>query len=353
MTPRTWPELLEHVTKGQDLTQADTAWAMDQIMGGNVSPVQLAGFLTALTTKGESAEEILGLAQSMRAHAEPTNLTSDSLDLVGTGGDRFHTVNISTMAAIVAAAGGIKVVKHGNRASSSASGSADCLEALGVSLDLDIDAIEKNFDELGITFLFANKFHPSMKHAAQARRELGVTTVFNILGPLTNPACPNANAIGVASEKFAPLMADVLAKRGSRGLVFRGENGLDELSTIATNHVWEIREGNVTFSTFDAVAELGLPPATIEDLRGGDCQFNADVARRVFAGEKGHVRDAVMLNAAAAFVADARGDEFVYASAPLTERFNRGLERAKEAIDSGAASELVERWVALSSAASV
>lgn len=350
MMERSWPSLTTQVIEGRDLSQADTAWAMDQVMSGSTSPVQLAGFLTALATKGESADEIAGLADSMRAHAEHTNLTAESLDIVGTGGDRFRTVNISTMASIVIAAAGVKVVKHGNRASSSASGAADCLEALGISLDLSVDAVEAIFDQLGITFLFANKFHPSMKYAAQARRELGVMTAFNVLGPLTNPAQPKANAIGVSNARFAPLVAQVLARRGSRALVFRGDNGLDELSAVVDNHVWEIRDGVITYSTIDAVTELGLPRATIEDLRGADATYNATVARAVFAGDQGFVRDAVALNAAGAFVAD--GQLVDPASGSLAERLARGLEIAYAVIDDGRAAALVDRWAALSEQAS-
>lgn len=350
MMERSWPSLTTQVIEGRDLSQADTGWAMDQVMSGSTSPVQLAGFLTALATKGESADEIAGLADSMRAHAEHTNLTAESLDIVGTGGDRFRTVNISTMASIVIAAAGVKVVKHGNRASSSASGAADCLEALGISLDLSVDAVEAIFDQLGITFLFANKFHPSMKYAAQARRELGVMTAFNVLGPLTNPAQPKANAIGVSNARFAPLVAQVLARRGSRALVFRGDNGLDELSAVVDNHVWEIRDGVITYSTIDAVTELGLPRATIEDLRGADAAYNATVARAVFAGDQGFVRDAVALNAAGAFVAD--GQLVDPASGSLAERLARGLEIAYAVIDDGRAAALVDRWAELSAQAS-
>lgn len=351
MDSRTWPDLTTRLIRGEDLTTEDTAWAMDRVMSGDTSPVVLAGFLAALATKGETTDEFLGLADSMQSHASPVDLTSDSLDIVGTGGDRLRTVNISTTASIVIAAAGVKVVKHGNRASSSASGSADCLEALGVALDLETDDVERIFREIGITFLFANKFHPSMKYAAQARRELAVATAFNVLGPLTNPARPEAGAIGVSNEAQAPLVAGVLAKRGNRALVFRGTNGLDELSTVVPNQVWEVRDGEVTYYDLDAVADLGLTSATIEELRGQEAPYNAGIARETLAGKKDAVRDAVILNAAGAFVADGRLEGVRPEDGTFLERMAAGLDIAREAIDSGKATALLERWVELSNEA--
>ncbi|MDO5025639.1 MAG: anthranilate phosphoribosyltransferase [Trueperella sp.] len=343
----TWPDLTTKVIARQDLTRAETAWAMDSVMSGEASPIQLAGFLTALATKGETAEEFLGLADSMQAHARPVELTSESLDIVGTGGDRLRTVNISTTAALVIAAGGVKVVKHGNRASSSKSGSADCLEELGVDLDLPIPAVEKIFHELGITFLFANLFHPAMKYAARARKELAVATAFNVLGTLTNPAQPVAGAIGVANASRAPLVAGVLERRKNRALVFRGENGLDELSSAVRNQVWEVRDGTTNYYEFDA-AELGLPQADISDLLGADAAYNAKVTREVLAGARGPVRDSVCLNAAGAFVADGQLAGVRPQDGTFLERMANGLEIATQTIDSGAASALLANWVALS-----
>ncbi len=343
-----WPEITTKVINRVDLTADETAWAMDSVMSGRTAPVSLAGFLTALATKGETTEELLGLADSMQSHAAPVRLTSDSLDIVGTGGDRLRTVNISTTASIIIAAAGIKVVKHGNRASSSKSGSADCLESLGVDLDLPIPAVEKIFDEIGITFLFANLFHPSMKYAATARRELGVATAFNVLGPLTNPAKPEAGAIGVSNKYHAPLVAGVLAKRNNRALVFRGTNGLDELSTVCTNEIWEVRDGDITFHEMDASAELGLPQANIEDLQGRDAHYNAEIARRVIDGEKGPVRDSVSLNAAGAIVADGRLPGVRPGDGSFIDRMRHGLAIAEETIDSGRATSLLSRWIDLS-----
>ncbi len=345
---RSWPDLTSRLINHEDLSSEDTAWAMDQVMSGETSPVVLAGFLTALAAKGETPSELRGLADAMLSHALPISVSGPVLDIVGTGGDRLRTVNISTTAAIVIAAAGVPLVKHGNRASSSASGAADCLEALGVNLMLPVEGVERCFHDLGITFIFANVFHPSMRFAAQARRELGVATAFNVLGPLTNPARPDRCVIGVSSARHAPIVAGVLAERGTSSLVFRGANGMDELSAVTSNQVWEIRDGHITEHELDAVEELGLAPATVEDLRGEDAAFNADVTRRVLAGETGAVRDAVTLNAAAALVADGTRDGTRVADGSFAQRMAAGLDIARQTIDSGAASDLLDRWVTLS-----
>ncbi|WP_447925271.1 anthranilate phosphoribosyltransferase [Georgenia muralis] len=343
---RTWPELVARLIGREDLTAADTAWAMDRVMSGETAPAVLAAFLVGLATKGETVEELRGLADAMLEHATPIEVSDDVVDIVGTGGDRMHTVNISTMASLVVAATGIRVVKHGNRASSSSSGSADVLEALGVDLNLDVRGVERVFREVGITFCFANLFHPSMRHAAPTRRELAVGTAFNVLGPLTNPARPRAAAIGVADARTAPLVAGVLAARGTDALVFRGRNGLDELSTTAVNEIWEVRDGEVVATTLDAAAELGMAATTVADLRGADAAYNAGVARTVLGGQPGPVRDAVLLNAAAALVAkgDLPGTE--PGAGTLIDRLCAGIEHGARAVDSGAAGDLLTRWVA-------
>lgn len=343
---RAWPELIGRLIKGDDLDRDDTAWAMDQVMSGQTAPTVLAGFLTALATKGETISELRGLADAMLAHARPIDVSSDCLDIVGTGGDRMRTVNISTTAALVIAACGIQVVKHGNRAASSSSGSADCLQALGVNLELEPERVAEVAREVGMTFLFANLFHPSMRHAAVARRELGVPTAFNLLGPLTNPARPRATAIGCFSERQAPIIAGVLAERGTEALVFRGENGMDELSAVARNQVWEVRSGEVAYEEIDA-SELGLEPATVEDLRGADAEYNASVTAAVLDGQTGPVRDAVLLNAAGGIVADARHQDLT--GDTLAERLRSGIDIAAAAIDSGAARGLLDNWVAATS----
>ncbi|MGW4380860.1 anthranilate phosphoribosyltransferase [Kitasatospora sp. NPDC004531] len=334
---RTWPDLLMALLRGEDLAQADTAWAMDRIMSGEASPVQVAGFLIALRGKGETVEEIAGLVEAMYAHAVPLDIPGPAVDIVGTGGDRAKTVNISTMSAVAAAAAGAKVVKHGNRASSSASGSSDVLGRLGINLDLDARRVAAVAEEVGLTFCFAAKFHPSMRHTAQARAELAVPTVFNILGPLTNPARVGAHAVGCFDTRLAALIAGVLARRGGQGLVFRGDDGLDELTITTTSHVWVIRDGKVTETRFDP-RDVGIELVGIEALRGADAEFNAAVARRVLNGERGPVRDAVLLNSAAALVALELTD------APLGEQLGAAMVRTAAAIDSGAAGELLKRW---------
>lgn len=343
-----WPELTSRLINREDLSSAETAWAMDQVMSGETSPVALAGFLTALATKGETPDELRGLADAMLEHALPIEVEGPILDIVGTGGDRLRTVNISTMAALVIAAAGLPVVKHGNRASSSSSGSADCLEALGVNLNMSIEAVHRCFEELGITFVFANVFHPSFKYAGQVRRELGVRTAFNLLGPLTNPARPSSSVIGVASAEHAPIVAGVLAERGTSSMVFRGENGMDELSAVACNHVWEVREGTINYHEIDVVSQLGIKAASVEDLQGADAAYNAKVARRFFSGEPGAVRDAVALNAAAGFVADGRLEGVRREDGSLVERLVNGIEIASGTVDSGAADSLLKRWVEFS-----
>jgi anthranilate phosphoribosyltransferase len=314
---------------------------MDTIMSGEATPAQIAGFLVALSAKGETVEELSGLVDAMLAHAKAIDITGEKLDIVGTGGDQLNTVNISTMAALVAAGAGAKVVKHGNRAASSSSGSADVLEALGVRLDLTIDEVARNAEEAGITFCFAQVFHPSFRHTAVPRRELAVPTAFNFLGPLTNPAKVQASAVGVANARMAPLVAGVLAQRGSRGLVFRGNDGLDELTTTGPSTVWEIRDGSVSEMTFSP-QDLGISLATVEQLRGGNAEVNAAVVRDVLAGKKGPARDAVLLNAAAGLVAF---DES--ADGPFVDRMKAAFARAAESIDAGAAAAVLEKWVSL------
>lgn len=338
----TWPNLIAALIAGRNLSQDDTAWAMNTIMAGNASDVQIAGFLVALRAKGETVAEVTGLVEAMLSNARPLLVDKDALDIVGTGGDRLNTVNISTMAALVCAGAGVTVVKHGNRASSSAAGSADVLESLGVRLDMPVELVAQAASEVGITFCFANLFHPSMRYAAVARREIGVPTAFNFLGPLTNPAHVVASAIGVADATMAPLIAGVLAARGVRALVFRGSDGLDELTTTGTSTIWEVRDNVVTESHFDPL-DLGIARATIEDLRGKNADFNADVVRRILDGERSPVRDAVLLNAAAGLVAY---DE--NASGTLLERMKFALARAEASIDGGAAAHALNSWVKLS-----
>jgi anthranilate phosphoribosyltransferase len=344
----TWPNLLTALLHGEELSTEDTTWAMGEIMAGSATPAQIAGFALALRAKGETPGELAGLVSAMLAAAVQVELDDDvrgdAVDVVGTGGDRAHTVNISTMAAIVVAGAGVRVVKHGNRAASSACGAADLLEQLGIPLDLGPEGVARCVGEVGIGFCFAARFHPGMRHAGVPRRELGVPTFFNFLGPLTNPARPRAAAVGCFDTRMAPVMAEVFARRGDSALVVRGEDGLDELSTAAPSRVWIARGGGVTETTIDTT-HLGVPRSQPGDLRGGDAVFNGDVARRLLAGEPGPVRDAVLVNAAAALAAHAglRGD--------LIEGLRAGVERAATAIDSGSAAATLERWVSAATAA--
>lgn len=335
----TWPEVLTALVGRSDLTAAQTAWAMGEILSGSATPVQIAGFAVALRAKGETVEEMQGLVDAMYAHATPFAVPGRTLDIVGTGGDRSFSVNISTMAAIVAAGAGVTVVKHGNRSASSKAGSADVLELLGIRLDLPAEAVARVADEAGITFCFAAAFHPALRHAAVARSELGIGTTFNFLGPIANPAKPAAQAIGCADVRMAPVMAGVFARRGVDAWVFRGDDGLDELTTTTTSKVWTVRGGAVTESSLDP-SRLGIPAGTAEGLRGKDAAYNAEVVRRLLAGETGPVRDAVVLNAGAALAVHADED------GALEERVTAGMARAAEALDSGAAATTLERWVA-------
>ncbi|MDG4859958.1 anthranilate phosphoribosyltransferase [Streptomyces sp. T-3] len=340
---RTWPDVLNGLLDGRDQSADDTAWAMDRIMRGEATDAQIAGFAVALRAKGETVQEISGLVRTMYAHARTIEVPGPSVDIVGTGGDGAKTVNISTMSAIVVAGTGAKVVKHGNRAASSASGASDVLEKLGVNLELTPQRVAEVAEEAGITFCFAVKFHPALRHVAAARKQLGIRTVFNFLGPLTNPARVQAQATGVADARMAPIVAGVLAERGSSALVFRGDDGLDELTTTATSRVWVVRDGAVREEAFDP-RDVGLELVPVEALRGADASFNADVARRLLAGETGPVREAVLLNSAAALVALDPSD------APLVEQIRAKMAEAAEGIDSGAAKRALDRWVAASNA---
>ena len=342
----TWPEVLTRLLSGVDLAVSDASWAMDQVMSGEASPAQLAAFLTALRAKGETVEEMRGLADMMLQHAHRFEVSGPALDIVGTGGDRAHTVNISTMSAIVAAAAGVPGGQARQPGGLLPSGAADMLEALGVRLDLTPQRVAEIVGEVGITFCFATAFHPSMRHAAPVRRDLGIPTAFNFLGPLTNPGQPSYSAIGVSDARMAPLMAGVFAGRGRRAAVFRGDDGLDELTPATTSRVWWVMEGQVTPLAFDPAA-LGVGPHPVSSLQGQDGVFNAAVARELFAGRTGPVRDAVLLNSGLALAVAADGDTGAAApgsSEELQAKVAAGMQRAATAIDTGAAAALVTAW---------
>jgi anthranilate phosphoribosyltransferase len=341
----TWPALIGALVKGETLSADETSWAMNEIMEGAATPAQIAGFGIALRMKGETAAEVAGMAEAMLQRASPIRIEGRVVDLVGTGGDGARTVNISTMGTVVAAAAGALMVKHGNRAASSACGAADVLEALGVAIDLTPRQTERLVAEHGIGFLFAPLYHPALRHTAVPRRELGVPTVFNFLGPVANPARPAAQAVGVADPRMGPVLAGVLAGRGCSALVFHGADGLDELTTTAPSTVWVVHAGTVSQAEIDPEA-LGIARSRPEDLRGGDAARNAAVARAVLSGERGPVRDTVLLNAAAALAAAAGVPDPGELPAALAD----GCARAAAAVDSGAAAALLDRWAAASQA---
>jgi anthranilate phosphoribosyltransferase len=334
--PDFWPRALTTIASHQSLTADEAAEAMRQVMAGEATPAQLGGLLMALRTKGETVEEVEGLARTMLAFASAVRPPAPVVDTCGTGGDRSGTFNISTIAAIVVAGAGVPVAKHGNRAASSRCGSADLLEALGVRIDLDPAGVERCLREAGIAFMFAPVFHPAMGHAGPVRRELRVPTVFNFLGPLTNPARPHAQVVGVSDPRMLPLMAEVLARRGVRARLFRGSDGLDELTTTGPSAVLEVADGRVREGTFDP-ATVGIASAASEDLVGGDVDAAVAIARSVLDGSAGPRRDVVLVNAAAALEV-----------AGVTGSLAEGLEAAARSIDSGAAATTLERWVAAS-----
>jgi anthranilate phosphoribosyltransferase len=340
-----WANLLSALLSGSDLTISEAEWAMNQIVTGNATNAQIAGFLIALRAKGEAVHEIVGFRDAVLANALELPVPAMALDIVGTGGDRHNTVNISSTAAIVASAAGIPVVKHGNRAASSASGSSDVLAELGINLNLSNTQVADVLKETGITFAYAAAFHPGFRHAAETRRELGVPTIFNVLGPLCNPARPEASAVGVAQLDRVPLITGVFRTRDATALVFRGDDGLDELTTTGHSHIWEVSRGQIVEHDLDP-SDLGIARANLEDFRGGEPSFNAQVLRDTLAGKTGPIRDIVLLNAAAGLVAYDLAQDSSQVLRPITERLSEKLIVAADAIDSGNAQSQLKKWVA-------
>jgi len=340
----TWPDVLTSLLQRKDLSVWESTWAMRQVMQGKVTEAQLAGFLVALRAKGETIDEIVGFRDAILENAVPLPVSSDVLDIVGTGGDRVGTVNVSTTAAIIIGSTGIPVVKHGNRAASSSSGSSDVLTALGLDISLDPERVAGVLDRTGITFAWAAAFHPGFKHAGAVRSELGVPTVFNMLGPLCNPARAEANAVGVAQIDRVPLITGVFRTRGATALVFRGDDGLDELTTTGHSRIWEVARGDIHEHDLDP-RDLGIPLADLSDLLGGSPEHNADVLRRTLDGEKGAVRDIVLLNAAAGIVAFELSRDASLTQVPIVERLRAGYQKATEAVDDGRARAKLDEWV--------
>ena len=343
-----WNEILRDLDAKHDLTREQSSWALSDIMSGNAPETEVSSFMLALRAKGESVDELAGLVDTMLANALTLETGNDAVDLVGTGGDMFGTVNISTMAAIVTAASGVPVLKHGSRSASGKTGSSEMLQELGVNLELSPEQVATVFKQTGITFFFALVFHPAMKHVAPIRKKLGVPTTFNFLGPLANPAQPLATLLGVANEQIAPLMAQELAQRGRFGLVSRGNDGLDELTTTTTSRIWEVSPNQVTNWELDPV-RLGFKKADLEQLIGGDAAQNAQIARDLLEGKTsgnlGAIRDIVILNAAGGVVAYQAAKAPERIGTELTNRFDAAVQQVTIALESGQASIKLDQWV--------
>lgn len=341
----TWPTLLESLLDGNDLSVSQATWAMEQVMTGQVSEARLAAFLVALRAKGETVEEIVGFRDAVLAAAVPLDVTPWALDIVGTGGDMVGTVNVSTMSAFVCGGAGVPVIKHGSRAASAKSGSSDVLTALGAKHTADPARVARIFDEVGLTFLYAVQFHPGFGHAGPVRGDLGVSTVFNFLGPLVNPARPEASAVGVAKPNAIPLVTGVFRTRGATALVFRGDDGLDELTVTGYSHIWEVSNGAITEHDVHP-RDVGLGTYAMDELLGGTPEENALTARRVLSGEQqGAVRDIVLLNAAAGMVSFELAKHPESQERLLRERLAEKIDLARTAIDDGSALRLLDRWV--------
>lgn len=349
-----WPAVLSKIIVGGNLSRSEAAWALDEIMAGATEPGMIEAFMIGLRHKGETVEEISGLVDAMLTNALKLDTGNDAVDIVGTGGDLLGTVNISSMASILAAACGVPVLKHGSRSASGKTGSSEMLEELGIRLDLSAEQVTAVFRECGITFFFAPAFHPAMRFVGPVRKLLAIPTTFNFLGPLANPAQPIATSLGVANLAVAPLMASELAVRGRSGLVFRGNDGLDELTTTSRNQIWQVSGGVVTDFELNP-NKFGIAKAQISDLIGGDAAHNAQVARDLFSGKTegvlGAIRDIVLLNAAGGVVSYQMAKDPSKADVDLYLRFEDALQLATEALDSGAANSKLSDWISASAAA--
>ena len=346
MAETTWHSILNTLVHGEHLGAKESQWYVDDLMNGKANPAAVGAVLATQQQLGLTSQEVAGAAKAMVSHAVPLHVDGESTDIVGTGGDGASTVNISSMAAVVAAASGIRIVKHGNRAASSKSGAADVLEALGLPLDLTPEQVAEIGNKLGITFAFAKVFHPAMRFVGPVRSALGIPCVFNVLGPLTNPANPSHVSIGCADRKLSPIMAAVYAGRGQTGLVYTSQEGLDELAPTGVVSVWEIADGKVDEIDFDPVQTLGLRRIRVEDLRGGDPAFNAQVFRDFLAGKDIASRETALLNAASAIIADGH----LLAQGSLQERFKQAYALAEQTVDSGKAAALLDTWLSTAQA---
>ncbi|KAB7791192.1 anthranilate phosphoribosyltransferase [Bifidobacterium leontopitheci] len=338
----TWKSILTTLVGGHHLSAEESEWFVDDLMQGNANPAAVGAALAMQQQLGLTAAEVSGAAKAMVAHAVPLDVSGETTDIVGTGGDGFSTVNLSTMGSVAAAAAGVKIVKHGNRAASSKCGAADVLETLGLPLNLTPKAVAEVGDEVGITFAFARTFHPAMRYVGPIRAALGIPCVFNVLGPLTNPAKPAHVAIGCAKREMSPIMAAVYAANGQSGMVYTSHEGLDELAPTGPVSVWEIRDGKVSETDFDPTTDLGLEKIDVTQLRGGEPEVNAKAFRDFLAGRDIPARTTALLNAASAIVADGH----LAGEGTLAERFRTAYDLAQQAVDSGKAEALFERWIA-------
>lgn len=345
MTSSSWPTVLSDLLAGEDLSRSAVQWSMREIMSGDASEAQIGAFMMALRSKGETVEELAGLVDVMLENAVLLDTGSDAVDIVGTGGDLVGTVNISSMASVVVASAGIPVLKHGSRSASGKTGSSEMLEVLGIRLDLAPAQVAEVFREVGITFFFAPVFHPAMRHVAPIRKQLGVPTTFNFLGPLANPAQPIATALGVSNAAIAPLMAQELANRGRTALVFRSEDGLDEMSITSPTKVWQVSQGEVSEHVLGDFVE---PLAKLDQLLGGDAKFNAEVAARLFEGEQAGdyqaIKNVVLLNAAAGIAAYELAKTPALINVSLTDRLESARAKAAQALESGASHSKLVEW---------
>ena len=342
MAEVTWKSILTKLVGGEHLTAGESEWFVDDLMNGNADPAAVGAVLATQQQLGLTADEVRGAAKAMVDHAVPLNVSGETTDIVGTGGDGAATVNLSTMGAIVAAAAGVTIVKHGNRAASSKCGAADCLEALGLPLDLNPQAVADVAEEVGITFAFAKTFHPAMRFVGPIRAALGVPCVFNVLGPLTNPAKPKHMAVGCANRAMSPVMAAVYAANGQSGMVYTSHEGLDEMAPTGPISVWEFKDGTVSETEFDPTVELGLAKVDVADLKVFLPDYNAQAAREFLSGKDVSFRTTALLNAASAIVADGG---LVPAGAALAERFKAAYALAEQAVDSGRAEALLNTWI--------
>lgn len=345
MNEQGWSKTLSCLLAGEDLTRDAAGWALREIMAGEATEAQIGAFMMALRAKGETVDELAGLVDVMLENAVLLNTGSDAVDIVGTGGDLVGTVNISSMASVVTAAAGVPVLKHGSRSASGKTGSSEMLEVLGIRLDLAPAQVAQVFHEAGITFFFAPVFHPAMRFVAAVRKQLGVPTTFNFLGPLANPAQPIATALGVSNPEIAPLMAQEMAQRGRAALVFRSLDGLDEISVTAPTQIWQVSNGQVTQSLVDRFVN---PNITLEQLIGGDAKHNAAVAAALFAGDVGNnlaaIKEVVLLNSAAGIAAYQLAKDATMANVAIEDRLQAAFEVAKSALESGAAHKKLVQW---------